>query len=300
MLTRWKAAVLVAVLAAGLFVLPAGVAFADDATGFLNCQSNPRPECEVGAGSSSTSTGAGATPQGGSSCHDPSGAVILCERDGARAGDDGCYYAPTSPSRSTIAALGGQPSGSGGWYQRTCYGPTGTGAESFGEPVWVPGGAAAEPEVVARQAVSKLRLPSVSIVVSPVGDQLVGLPTWLALAAGSWEPQSATATVPGVSVTATATPTEAVWEMGDGGRVVCDGPGTAWRPGMDAGAASPDCGYTYRRSSAGAPDQMFSLSVTVSWSVSWRGAGQQGTVPNLNTGGTVRIAVAESQALVSG
>lgn len=300
-MTRWRAAVLVAGLAGGLFVFPGGVALADDGTGFVNCQSNLRPECDVGAGSSSTSSGAsGSTPQGHGSCHDPSGAVIPCERDGGQAGDDGCYYAPTSPSTATIEGLGGQPVGSGGWYERTCYGSSAAGAESFGEPVWVPGGAAVAPEVVARQAVSKLRLPNVSIVVSPAGDQLVGLPTWLALAGGSWAAQSATAAVPGVSVTATATPTMAVWEMGDGGRVTCDGPGTVWRAGMDPGAASPDCGYTYRRSSAGAADQTFSLNVTVSWSVSWQGAGQRGTVPNLTTVAAARIAVAESQALVSG
>jgi hypothetical protein len=43
-------------------------------------------------------------------------------------------------------------------------------------------------------------------------EELMFLPTWLWLA-GGWAPTSATATVPGFSVTATATPTSVTWSM---------------------------------------------------------------------------------------
>jgi hypothetical protein len=105
--------------------------------------------------------------------------------------------------------------------------------------------------------------------------------------------------VPGVSVTATARPVSAIWFMGDGGSVLCDGPGTPWRPGNDPAAASPDCGYTYRRSSAGAADGKFSVTVTVTWRVTWAGAGGSGTIPGLTTTGTVQVPVQESQAVIS-
>lgn len=278
------------------------VAMAGDVTGGVSCASRPQPGCSVGAGTSGSSGESDKAPQssGSGPCHDSSGAVIVCERDGGWAGTDGCYYAPTSPSSSTVEAMGGQPSGSGSWYQRTCYGQNSTSAESFGGPVWMAAApAAVSPEVVARQAVSRLELPSVVIGLSPSGEQLTGLPVWMWLSDGSWSATSATASVPGVKVTATAVPVVATWSMGDGHRVVCRGPGTVWRSGMDPSASSPTCGYRYARSSAGQPGDAYAVSVAVGWQVSWSGAGKSGTVPNLATAGSVRVEVAEAQALIT-
>jgi hypothetical protein len=145
---------------------------------------------------------------------------------------------------------------------------------------------------------NRLRLPAPAIAANPVGDQLVNLPTWLWLS--SWEPVSATATVPGVSVTAVATPTSVSWSMGDGAVVTCAGQGTPFRPGGDPKAPSPDCGYTYRSSSATQPGQAFPVTATVHWTVTWAGAGQSGTFPDLTTTGNAAFRVAESQALNNG
>lgn len=192
--------------------------------------------------------------------------------------------------------MGGQPSGEGGWYTRTCYGDDG----ALGGIVWMPGAPpVVSPAVLARQARARLRLPSVVIRMNPSRDQLVNLPVWLALDTASWKSQSATASVPGVSVTATARPVKAAWSMGDGTTVTCAGPGTAWGPGTDPAKASPDCGHVYRRSSAGAAGGAFTVTVTVTWEVTWAGAGQSGTVPGLTTSGQVQARVQESQALVS-
>jgi hypothetical protein len=273
---------------------------ADGGTGTVNCD-KPRPVCDVEARtpahSGPSSTARRGKAAGDGTCRSPAGEIIPCERDGARAGSDGCYYKPADLSADTIAALGGQPAGQGGWYLRTCYGPDGGG---LGGPVWIAGAPpVVSPEVLARQARARLQLPGVLVRLNPPGDQLVNLPVWLTLDRSSWTVQSATASVPGVSVTATARPVAATWSMGDGGSVRCTGPGTAWRPGIDPAKPSPDCGYTYRRSSASAAEGMFTVTVTVAWEVTWAGAGESGTIPGLSTTGTVRVPVQESQAVVS-
>jgi hypothetical protein len=223
--------------------------------------------------------------------------VIPCERDGGWAGSDGCYYQPVDPSPETIAAIGGQPAGAGGWYLKTCYGADGAG---FGGVDWIPGGPpVTSPAVLARQARSKLVLPDVVIELNPFGDQIVRLPTWAWLAGSSWHALSATAEVPGASVTATARPSDALWDFGDGTTVVCKGPGTPWKPGTDPMLASPDCGHRYMRTSAGAAGAAFTVTVTVSWQVTWAGAGQGGTIPGLTTAGAVQVRVAESQTVIT-
>jgi hypothetical protein len=46
--------------------------------------------------------------------------------------------------------------------------------------------------------------------------QLTNLPKWLWIDPAEWVPESKTATVPGESVTATATPVSVTWHPGDG------------------------------------------------------------------------------------
>lgn len=295
------------------YTFVAAPARADDGVGGVQCSRNdPRPACDVNAGTGGQSggnqnAGGNSGGRGGDGkCRKPSGAVIPCERDGAWAGADGCYYAPTDPSPATIAALGGQPAGEGGWYVRTCYSPVDGGEQAFGGPVWIAGAPPViSPAILARQARARLELPDVKISLSPAGRQLTHFPTWLTVDPSSWQPRSATASVPGVSVTATARPTKATWAMGDHsidrrqGVVVCDGPGTQFRSGMESSKPSPDCGYTYRRPSAGAAGNKFTVTVTITWEVTWAGAGQSGTVPGLTTTGSIQVPVQESHAVVS-
>jgi hypothetical protein len=128
-------------------------------------------------------------------------------------------------------------------------------------------------------------------------DQLVNVPTWFWLDGNRWVPVSATASVPGESAAATATPMSVTWTLGDGSTVVCRGPGRPYVAGGDPSAPSPDCGHTYTRSSAGQPGGAFVLSATVSWGVSWVGGGQNGTLPALTTTSTAQVRVGESQAI---
>ena len=66
---------------------------------------------------------------------------------------------------------------------------------------------------------------------------------------------------------AVARPTAVTWSMGDGGSVTCDGPGTAFPAGGDPKSASPDCGHTYRTSSAGQQVDAFPVKTMVNRSV---------------------------------
>ena len=89
--------------------------------------------------------------------------------------------------------------------------------------------------------------------------------------------------------------------VGDGATVICRGPGTPYAGGADPAAASPTCGHTYTRSSAGQPGAAFRVTVTVTWDISWRGTGGAGgTLPPLFTAATARFRVAESQAVNPG
>lgn len=216
---------------------------------------------------------------------------------------DGCYYRRASRPPDPALQPVQRGSGPGGWWVRTCVG----GAEVGGGTVWLPDGqapaAAAPPPpiVIARQAMSQLRLPQPPIASnpSPGAMHLVSLPTWLWIDRGQWESRSATASVPGVSVTVTATPVRVQWSMGDGSTVTCDGPGTPFPANGDPRAASPDCGHTYTRSSAGLPSQAFPVTATVSWDIAWAGGGQSGVLPDLQTTSSATFRVAESQALVA-
>ena len=258
-------------------------AVADDIWGGTNCNQSPSPVCDVSAGTRpdhSTSHGHNNT-----SGNDASGDEGF-----------GCRYIPVDGQPPA-----GQQKESGGWFMVLCS-PDGKDPDSHG-PVWVPAGAqrpaTPSPEQVAQIARKRLQMPRPSISASPGGTQLVNLPTWLWLS-GGWTPVSATASVPGVSVTAVAKPVSVDWSMGDGGSVTCSTSGTPYTADRDPKSISPDCGYTYRKSSAGQPADAFSVTATVNWTVTWSGAGQAGTFPNMSTSAVVALRVAESQGIAAG
>ncbi|MFF4960221.1 hypothetical protein ACFY2Z_24725 [Streptomyces sp. NPDC001222] len=154
---------------------------------------------------------------------------------------------------------------------------------------------------VAQQAVQRLELPNPVIRTSPREDfvQVVHVPTWLWVEHSTWGPVTASVSVEGVTVTATARPRKAVWSMGEGGQVVCVGPGTPYSDAYDPKASSPDCGYTYRRASVSSPGGAFTVSVQVTWDVEWHGGGQAGVVPGLVMTAQRQLVVDEVQAVVT-
>ena len=205
----------------------------------------------------------------------------------------------TTPQNAGVLKAA-QPPGPGHWVVRACSGPAFPPTRMLD---WIPNGAPAlpDPRVLAAQAVSKLTLPTPVIDSSPGGaaPQTVELPTWAWLPRAQWAPRSATASVPGESVTATATPISVAWSWGDGLSTVCQGPGTAYVKGVsDPAAPSPDCGHTYRETSATAPNRQFPVTATLAWNVSWSGGGQSGAFPPLTTAATAHWAVRQIQSLI--
>ncbi|WP_185734670.1 hypothetical protein [Micromonospora globispora] len=257
---------------------------ADGGMGGVTCDQTPAaPECQVTAGTPGS-------PGGGESGGDGNG--------GSGDGSGGGSESPCTYRRLPQQQVPPAGAGPGAWYEQTC-GQDGVGSQQV---VWLADGQVADPEALARVAVSRLRLPAPAIRRNPsaAAGVLAQLPVWWWVDPSTWGRRSATASVPGMSVTATATPVRVVWRPGDGtGDVVCEGPGIPWHPGGEPKAAS-SCGHTYRVSSAGAPGNAFTLTATVTWSVSWSGGGRGATVPPLTTTGSVRLPVAESQATVTG
>lgn len=282
-----RAPAVVAIIGAGV-IATASPAFAGPGWGSVDCSQAPSPDCEVSAGS-------GGTPGGSSGGHGDTGSGSGAPAAGSPSTADvnlaNCGYRPSGYAPPSGAAGSGVLSGGGMWLDGVC---SATGVIQTPEYV-----AAVTPAEIARLARSQLRLPSPSIAANPAGDQLVNLPTWMWLS-GGWGPVSATASVPGVSVTAVATPTSVTWAMGDGSTVTCTGAGTPYKAGTDPKAPSPDCGHVYRRSSASQPGQAYPVTATVHWTVTWSGAGQGGTFPDMTTTGNATFRVAESQALNNG
>lgn len=159
---------------------------------------------------------------------------------------------------------------------------------------------AANPAALAQQARSQLPLPATSIEMAPPADrdQLVNVSSWLWVDAAAWRSLSATAAAGPVSATATATPAEVVWNMGDGHSVTCDGPGVSYDSSNPN--ASTYCSYTWPSSSAGQPGGVYRVTATVYYRASWTatgvpGGGSLGLVAG--PASTVAVRVAESQAI---
>jgi hypothetical protein len=271
---------------AALMLVGTGLAWAgDDGWGAVDCGQAPNAGCELRVGQIPQPAGdRGSSPR----------PVIR-----ARVPDDTstqCSYTRVE-EQPPPAGAAPRPSGvAGGWYVYGC--PAALYA------IWIPdggrsGAAPVSPAQLAMVASRQLRLPAPRIRSNPAGPQLVNLPTWLWVEGSDWGLRSATVSVPGASVTATATPTRVVWSMGDGGEVTCVSAGTPFPPGADPTRTSPDCGYTYRFASQGRPRNAFPVVATVWWSVEWSGAGQHGRFEGLRTSSAAEFAVVESQSVAS-
>lgn len=158
------------------------------------------------------------------------------------------------------------------------------------------------PVSVARDALAQLTLPTPVTHTTPSSnmDQLVHVPTWLWVDGFNWSSLSATASVAGVSATATATPIEVLWDMGDGHQILCHDAGTPYDPSKADANQSTDCSYAWPQSSAGQPNSTFMVTATVYWHATWTaigvpGGGDLGQIASPPT--TVAMRVAEVQAI---
>jgi hypothetical protein len=223
-------------------------------------------------------------------------------------GPTNCYYQLASPQPPVSDPVWqGHQLGDGAIYETLCPDGNGPGAKnaSLNGMQWLQnpppgfGGGGISPAQLALQAVKKLPLgpPDIDMDPKPGGKGLVGLPVWMAVrrTGGDWGPQKATATAGPVTVTATASVTQVVWQMGDGGSVTCSGPGTPYAA-SDGGSSSPDCGYSYTQTSADQPGGRYAVTATATWAIHWAGGGEQGDLTRTRTS-QVRIAIGQLQVV---
>lgn len=226
--------------------------------------------------------------------------------DGAQGGDGagdngggGTSDVCTGPGQVLTYAPSDQP----GKVWQTCSGGGAGAAQGIGQLVdaGVGGAAGAGPVVVdpvalMQQARARVTVPAPQVSLSPAGDQVAQLATWLWIDPALWTPVSASASAGTVTATVTAAPVRVRWSMGNGDEVVCDGPGRAYGPA----AGAPDCAYTYRHSSAGLAGDAFTVTATIEWALSWTAAGAAGggDLGGVTSDATLPVRVTELQALV--
>ena len=155
---------------------------------------------------------------------------------------------------------------------------------------------AADPAVLAAQAVARLSVPAPSITISPHPSDnqwqvsAVGLPLWVW--ADDPGPVTSTVTEQGIDIVMQASRGTVTFDWGDGTSSVCN----QMRPrpaNIDPLTPSPDCGHTYLRRGD------YTITATAGWAVTWQALGQSGTLP-LSSSATSAIPVREFQSLVVG
>lgn len=152
-------------------------------------------------------------------------------------------------------------------------------------------------ERAAEEALEGLVLPDPDVLLNPPGTQVVGLPTWLAVG-GDWSPRAASAAIAGVSATVTAVPTSVAWDLGDGRRVTCDGPGTRFDPARPVAEQSSRCTHVYTWPSHAQPGGAYRATATTTYAVSWTATtGAAGDLGPVTRTSAVAVPVEEVQAV---
>ena len=211
-----------------------------------------------------------------------------------------CQYSSASPTNGLGSSEVFEPV-AGQQYYLVCWDANGN--VVFSDFVVYNPAAPIDPATLARQAWRQLPLVFPDARTSPdrSRSQYAGLPTWLWVDQADWQPRSATAAVPGLSATVTATPTRIEWVLGDGrGVEVCDA-GTPYDTTRPAASQSTDCSHTFVDASSVSPDGVFHATATMWWSVQWQATdGSSGTLPAAFRSTTFDLRVDEIQALRTG
>ena len=179
----------------------------------------------------------------------------------------------------------GHKPGDGAIYTRVCLSDAlgaAAGVQIVPQVFWAAAAPAVnvDPEQLAREAVDRMLLTGPDIA-SPraAGKYIVGVPMWMWVnqSPTTFGPNSASATLAGVTVTAKAKVTKLDWTMGDGSAVTCNGPGTTYQASYGK-QESPTCGHTYTNTSASQAGSKYSVAATATWTVNWQvnGGGETG------------------------
>ncbi|MEY2474012.1 MAG: hypothetical protein QOK28_3341 [Actinomycetota bacterium] len=223
---------------------------------------------------------------------------------GGSGGHSTCTYekldADSQAIADTIASNGsGPPRGKepGAWYRKVC---TDANGQSSATILWVTD-RTVSPAQLAEQASDRAHIPLPDVHLNPPesGEQVVNLETWMWIDPSAWQPVAATASAGGITVTASAAPQSVRWAMGNGDVVTCVGPGTPYDSSRPSSEQHTDCSYTYRRSSASAPNGAFTATATATWHVTWTAAGAAGggDLGNVSRTTTFIVRVSEIEAV---
>jgi hypothetical protein len=301
---RLAAAAVVLATVAGLLVATAGPAAAD----YVYCPPEggdcymvvTKPGSPPGPG------GPGGGPSGGGvlqcSTENEGGMIVGCLHHYGYYMGDGCFsklMEPQPPAGDPFWE--GHAPGDGAVYVISCGWP-GLVAPNFEWRATAPpgfGGLPSPAELAAR-AINQLPIRGPIITTAPdaAGAGLVGLPVWIwtPQTEATWGPSSRSASVPGLSVTATAKASKIVYQMGNGASITCTSPGTPYHPSFGR-AKSPDCGYDgYPTPTPG--DTRYTITGTTTWQIHWAGGGQTGDLTVTRTS-TATIDIDELQVITS-
>lgn len=159
---------------------------------------------------------------------------------------------------------------------------------------------AVSPQQAAYIASARLRLAAPKPVIGPPPNinpwkmAAVGYPMWL-WAEGNLDPAPVADSVYDISVSLDARLVKMVYEMGDGGKVICTDVSHSWSSRVPAGTPSPSCGYTYQKPSL--PNGEYTITSHAVWAVDWTVNGTTGTIPFYQSAST-QLPVGELQVLV--
>lgn len=252
-------------------------------------------------------------PGGGGSSQDPvierrcvvsqTGQAVTCEGPLGWFNDaDDCYWRLLEHQPPETDPIWGGRYPEGAIYAVSCAATRPGGSDGWVWSATEPpgyGGIGVTPAQLAQQAISRMELSGPAIRMTIEGDEsgVVGVPLWLWTEVGptTWGPNSATASVPGLSVTATAQARRIVWSMGDGRSETCAGPGTPYYVG---GITSPTCQHIYEKASAGQPDGAYPVTATATWDVTWSGGGASGSL-SVTRQSTASVRIGEVQVLIT-
>ncbi|MFJ2608864.1 hypothetical protein ACIQOU_21050 [Streptomyces sp. NPDC091279] len=179
-------------------------------------------------------------------------------------------------------------------------------------PFWVNKGEAPkvpqaiDTETLAGLAYQRTSVPGTEISTAPAGKSTVNLPTWIWLDKATFKTVSVTASLPGTGLwaTTTAKPVSLHIDPGTGdaetlpasGECTINGDGSIGEPyAKGKGNGTPPCGVTYLRASG---DRPYPLKATLTWQITWKGAGGTGgDLPNGTFATTTDVPVREIQSV---
>jgi hypothetical protein len=131
-----------------------------------------------------------------------------------------------------------------------------------------------------QQTISRLTNPTPVLAPPLTKGGYVNLKTWIAI--DTTPPVTATASIPGLTVSTAATPDHIEWDPGDGTTVTCTDLGAHYQPG---GPTIPNCGWTPRQPSAakftGTDDLKYHGTFRLVWTITWTAT--NGTGGNLGS-----------------